>query len=326
MANTGKLINYSTRPAKSIERKMLKDLLLRLFPFGGANKYKYVGFGAKYFSDFNLFHNSLHIDDMVSIEQDLNNKNKYLFNKPFSCIDMKFGKSCEVLPKIKLDGKVICWLDYDQVLQEFMLSDFATLVEKVESGSVLILSYNSHPLDKKKLITKYPDLSSGYIKKALEDNLSPELVPHSFDERGMQNKTKFSQFLRSVIHSKAQSLVATRNAGLDEEEKLNLKQVVYFDYADGAHMSTVGYMVYSNKDRENYDRTSIEELDFFKDKNESYEIEVPNLTYREVQSLLQYMPDKNTELIEKGIVSEKDFELFSKHYKYFPNFIETPVF
>ncbi len=65
-------INYSLRPAKSVERKMLCEAIKRLAVFDKIESYKYVGFGSAYFSDFSLIHRSLGIEDMLSIEKDIN--------------------------------------------------------------------------------------------------------------------------------------------------------------------------------------------------------------------------------------------------------------
>ncbi|HGB1823876.1 TPA: O-methyltransferase, partial [Salmonella enterica subsp. enterica serovar Bahrenfeld] len=73
MANTGRKIDYRIRPAKNIERKMIRDVLLRLSPFGIFSDYQYIGFGSKYFTDFIIMHKYLGIDDMISIEGDVNN-------------------------------------------------------------------------------------------------------------------------------------------------------------------------------------------------------------------------------------------------------------
>lgn len=104
-------INYSLRPAKNIERKMLCETLQRLSFIQKLEKYRYIGFGSTYFSDFNLLHRLLGISKMISIEKDKKNKDRFEFNKPFSCIEMKFGSSNEVLPMLKWKEPSIVWVD-----------------------------------------------------------------------------------------------------------------------------------------------------------------------------------------------------------------------
>ena len=105
MSNSGRKINYSVRPAKNVERKMMRDFFLRLSHFGRIEDYRYIGFGSKYFSDFIIFHRHLNISEMISIEADTNNRARYEFNKPYSNIRMEWGHSSEVLPKLAQSAK-----------------------------------------------------------------------------------------------------------------------------------------------------------------------------------------------------------------------------
>ena len=86
MPGTYEKINYSLRPAKSIERKMLGNAFRKLSDFGAVESYRYIGFGSTYFSDFILFHKALGIKHMISIERDRENEERFRFNCPFRCI------------------------------------------------------------------------------------------------------------------------------------------------------------------------------------------------------------------------------------------------
>lgn len=108
-------INYSLRPAKNIERKMLCEVITRLSLIQSIEKYRYIGFGSPYFTDFVLLHKMFGINDLISIEKDKFNEARFIFNKPYSCIDMMFEDSHDALKKIKNWKKpTILWLDYDQ--------------------------------------------------------------------------------------------------------------------------------------------------------------------------------------------------------------------
>ena len=52
MSRSFERIDYSLRPAKHAERRMLCDVFRRLKPFGPVEDYVYVGFGSVWFSDF----------------------------------------------------------------------------------------------------------------------------------------------------------------------------------------------------------------------------------------------------------------------------------
>ena len=52
MPGSDQKINYQVRPAKSIERKMLCDLIREVQLMRADGEMRYIGLGAKYFTDF----------------------------------------------------------------------------------------------------------------------------------------------------------------------------------------------------------------------------------------------------------------------------------
>lgn len=327
MANSGKKINYSLRAAKNIERKMFRDTLLRLFPFGIFSCYQYIGFGSKYFVDFSIIHKYLHINKMISIESDSTNKARYEFNRPYECINIEFGHSSDVLPRIDLRQKSIVWLDYDQSFSNYMLEDISTLVSSLPSGSVMCFSYNSQPYTLQKLKEEYTDISDGYYRQKFEEIFGEQHIPVDFDERGLSNKTTYSKFIQNVITSQILTALAGRNtAEVSDDKKIVAKQILYFDYADGAHMSTIAFILANESDCNLLDSCNLNELHFFRSNNESYEIKVPNLTPKEVRYLMEKMPNEGELVLDKTIFNESDICNFQKNYRYYPSYIEIDSF
>jgi len=325
-SNTGRTINYLIRPAKSIERKMLRDGFQRLFPFGRIEEYQYIGFGAKYFADFTLFHTSLNISQMISIEQDHNNKERYEFNKPFKCISLEYGKSSDVLHKLSLDKLSICWFDYDDRFSETILSDTAHLVENLPSGSIVALSYNSKPYSLNELQCEYGKEETNPHKRKYSELLGKKLLPTGFEERGMTKWNNHSKILCKSLNSHIESCLSTKNAGLEPQDKMHFRQIFYFDYKDGVEMSTVVFLLFSEKDKKKNADCKMKELSFYRDDDDMFKIEVPNLTYKEIKLLYENMPfepGKDSKLLK--VVTEKDIELFSKYYRYFPSFYEVQM-
>ena len=74
MPGSDQKINYQVRPAKSIERKMLCDLIREVQLMRADGEMRYIGLGAKYFTDFLLLHNEFGITDMISIESEKDEK------------------------------------------------------------------------------------------------------------------------------------------------------------------------------------------------------------------------------------------------------------
>jgi len=327
--NSSRKINYSTRVAKNIERKMIRDFLLRFSISYPLEKYTYIGFGSKYFTDFLMFHKYLHIDKLISIEGDVGNRKKYEFNKPLNCIRMEYGMSNEILPTIDFPAdKTIIWLDYDGILEENCLTDIATLISKLDEGSMLLVSYNSRPIKPKELTTQYPDKSALEITKGyVEDNIGKNYLPHDLDYRGLSNSKKYSQTLRKVVINCITKRLEVVNRGVSEMEKLRFKQVLNFDYQDGCEMSTLGF-VFSKEEQgtSKLDLCKLTDFDFYCEDDSAYEITAPNLTVKEIKSLLEAMPNDNLKLRDyKGVIAETDINNFKKVYKYLPIFSDAEL-
>lgn len=107
MAGSSDSVNYNIRPCKSIERKMMCELISRLAAFDRIDNYRYIGMGAKYFADFSLLHKEFGIHKMHSMEikSDEKSKKRFEFNKPFNCIKMEFGNSSDILNSARFVGR-----------------------------------------------------------------------------------------------------------------------------------------------------------------------------------------------------------------------------
>jgi hypothetical protein len=126
----------------------------------------------------------------------------------------------------------------------------------------------------------------------------------------------------------ATSLI-TRNG--KNTNKIEYKQIFNFMYRDSAAILTIGGIIFDENQRSIVDKMAFENLSFFKDGNDSYKIQCPNLTLREIKALDKILPDK---LERKGIGFENakineipliqtDIENYAKVYRYFPNFTEV---
>lgn len=324
--NSSRKINYSTRVSKNIERKMIRDLLQRMGVFYPLTQYSYVGFGSKYFTDFLLFHKYLHINKLISIEGDVSNREKYEFNKPLKCIDLRFGMSNDILPELDVDSKCITWLDYDGLLNVDCFKDIATMVSKAGSGSVLFISYNSRPIKVNELESEYPSLSQvERIKAKLKAQIGDSYIPHDIEYRGLSKWRIYSALLRKTILNCINERIAIINQG--REFKLEFTQFVNFNYQDGVEMSTLGFVFHDRViDKEKIEMCKFEEFEFSSFDCEPYEIEVPNLTQKEIKHLMEIMPEENNFCkILSRIVPPSDIKKFSKIYKYLPNFTDAGV-
>jgi len=316
-------INYSLRPAKAVERKMINFSLKKFSHFDHLSNYQYIGFGSTTFHDFILFHKELGIDKMISIESS-GNKERFNFNKPFSCIEMIFGTSEIVLPKIDWKKKSILWLDYDKVLQDYYLSDIDTFVSSAVSGSPIILTLNCEPE------------AYGEDNEIRKDRLIDEIgeVNLPFGNRPIDfAANNLALTLYKIIIGRINSKLLTRNGVLDEHNKLNFEQLFHFHYSDGAKMLTIGGVLLNKSDKKIFDDYNIGEYKFLSNNESTFNIEIPILTMKEVRFLNSQMPtgiDVNGNLLDSSFTGNFNPKLapneilnFAKIYRFFPQYAEA---
>jgi hypothetical protein len=312
-------IHYGLRPAKNVQRKMLVETLRRLAGFGAVDSYRYVGFGSTYFSDFSLFHKTLGIRNMISIERDVSNRKRFEFNCPFNCIQMVFGDSNEVLPTLTWQGKTILWLDYDGTLVSSMLTDVKFFCASAVPGSVIIVTVNAEPLE---LEEQKPRLDE------LRKSLGKERVPPDVKEADL-SEWGTARVFRRIIVSEILETLSERNGGLTDENKIEYKPLFYFCYRDGDRMVTAGGLLYERGQGPVVAACGFDRLEFLRLSPRANSspcfLELPMLTYKEIRHLDRQLPRaKNRKLIAPK-VPPADIKKYESIYRYFPTFAETEV-
>ena len=331
-------IDYSIRPAKSVERKMLAEALSRLSKLERPDNYRYVGFGAIYFRDFSLFHKMLGIHDMKSIEHNRSEETRFWSNRPLRCVEMLFGHSRVELPKAGLDEKkTIVWLDYERQLSLDVLKDVEFFCTQALAGSVLIVSLNAQTtsedededtdsseeetsvLDHEPSVKAEKPTPLELLRKRLPGNV-PIAIKGS-DLAGWGTARLF----RVIVENKIQEILMVRNGGLEAAQSIKYKALFDFHYADGAKMVTVGAIIYDDTQGPAVTACAFEELSYCNPANHPFRIPTPRLTYKERRSLDASLPlGEFTQVNPKGIPS-KDVAEYTKVYRYFPNFAETDI-
>lgn len=317
-------INYTLRAAKNVERKMLCEAFGRLSMIDDIKNYRYVGFGSAYFTDFSLFHRSLGLNMLTSIEKEdaEEYKNRIEFNKPYSCIDLEFGESDTVLPRLEWRnwGKTLVWLDYTSKLTASILGDINTVVANVKIGSIFLVSVNIGPDEVPKGVKV--EESREIRLKELEKRIERRNIPTRAYGLNL-NVDNNKSIIQEIIDDHINKAVKIRKA--DENSELLYKQLFNFYYKDGAPMLTVGGIFY-----EEIQYGKVEEmfkhLDYIRDGNNCFEIIIPNLTYKEVHALDKLLPLNSTVDIKKMIpLSQEAIDNYKNIYRYFPNFSEVSL-
>lgn len=305
-------INYALRPAKNIERRMLCEAFRRLAEFGRLDSYRYVGFGSTYFSDFSLFHKSLRITNSVSIERDIQNQERFEFNRPYRCIKLEFGESNEILPKLAWDVRTIAWLDYDYKLEQAILTDVAFICSNAPSGSVIVVTVDAKPEEIGKRIESLKS-------KVEEQKLPPGLTEAGLGEWGT------AHICRQIIANEIDTTINARNGGTPRGARLRYKQLFNFHYADGAKMLTVGGIMYDEGQSDLEAKCGFEQLDFVRTGEDPCTIEVPSLTLKEIRHLDKQLPCDDLAHVNAPSIPAKDVSHYAQIYRYFPAFVEAEI-
>lgn len=316
-------VNYSLRPSKHIERKMLSEALRRLYHFDRVDRYRYVGLGSVYFSDFTLFHRDLGIHQMISIEDedDSDKRNRFQFNCPYSCIDLRFEKSTTTLSLIDWAPQTILWLDYDERLVEYMLNDIALFFTKANSGSVIIVSVNA---DDAYLRGRKPSEVKDILTKELNDlrsKLGLKRIPRSMKWQDLE-KWGTARVFRNVINNHILEILSQRNGALPPKDRIKYTQLFNFHYADGAKMLTVGGVLHKQPSSEILERV-FGDLHFIRDNDDAYHIREPKLTYRELRYLDKQLPTEAIEDIDARGIPSDHLTQYADVYRYFPAYADT---
>jgi len=326
-------INYSLRPAKNIERKMLCEAFQKLALIQKVEKYRYVGFGSTYFSDFNLFHRLLGITDLISIEKDKINEDRFDFNKPFSCIDIEYGLSGEVLPGLTWGKLSIVWVDYDCKINKSILDDINSIIFRLKPGSVFIITVDVKPdITEDDASFNPTDLIKLRYKNLLE-RVGSTKTPPGIDGVNLTYE-KNPEIIYKIIIDQIRDMISKRNGGLTNSKKINFEQIFHFLYDDGTLMLTLGGIVFGENQRDLIQKMQFEDLYFIRNNKEPFKIEVPMLTFKEISALNALLPkniNTNTGKIKPSKnknmlipkISADDVKKFSKIYRYFPTFAEA---
>ncbi len=330
MSSSFEKINYNLRPNKCIERKMMSEALGRLSFIDHLDNYRYIGFGSPYFADFILFHKNLGITDLVSIEKEEAKKSRFEFNIPYSGIKMKYGHSKTILPNLELGTtKNILWLDYDDKVSDFMFSDIHSFFADTMPGSFFIISVNVEEDFMKPSENEDNKVSlKEYRINELINRIGKERLPNEFTTFNMTTKNLAITTYEMITRQIATSLVSRNGKSKD---KVEFKQIFNFTYKDNATILTVGGIIFNKSQKAAVKKMSFQKFSFFTDTKESYKIQSPNLTFREIKALDKALPDsmefvngkfQNKKLQEIPLIPT-DIKNYAKVYRYYPNFTEA---
>ena len=320
MTASYRAIDYSLRPAKFVERKMFCELFSRLQPFGSLDSYRYVGFGSIWFADCVLFHRSLGIKEIVSIEQVIEHEKRFQFNCPLLCIELRMAEAAKVLPELEWSRHNIIWLDYDDILTPSILDDVRTCASRIQSGSVLAVTVQSNSFTNKNdshRESKEISTSEQFVDLFGIERTPPGLKTADF--RGWN----ISKTSRRVIASEIQAALDRANVVRPIESKLSFKQICAFEYEDGAKMTTIIAVFFDTGQSNLLAECGFEAFPYCRGDEKAYRIKVPLLTPYEMSTLDRNPSVSDNKQSDFGFIPESDAKNYTELYRYLPNFVPS---
>lgn len=311
MVGSFNTIDYRLRPAKHAERAMLVDLFKRL-RFGPIEEYQYVGFGSVAFVDFRMVHRALGITDLVSIEDTSDPAEQIRFdkNRPYSKIQLLFGNSKTILPRLDFSRRSLVWLDYDQAARRSMLNDLITVARDAPSGTFLAMTFtNAFPTDKAGAEKQVAHLRDGF----------PEFVDSSAKPQDFAGN-KYAEFVRTTFGAELQTAVSDADAGKSSPiDKRRVVQVCFIKYKDGVKMATIAWIIVAERDAPTLEDCGFDALPFYSPTDKAFTIEMPKVTPMEIREMELMLPSPHV-AASLAWLPEAERESFAKNYRYLPNF------
>lgn len=317
MAST-RTVNYSVRASKHVERQMIVEVLQRVDRLPPRlESYRYIGFGGIFFTDFLLAHRHLGLTAMTSIEQS-GPPERFTFNRPLACIDLRFGPSGTVLPDVlgrlrRTDTPAIAWLDYDGSISTTVTADAALVAAQAVPLTLLMITVNSEPP---------PDVSSRipWLQRHLHEQMPPDIV-----DGAQLGGWKLAELSHRLFSAEIARTLVDRNLALEPFEQLRYRQLLRFHYADGARMLTTGGIFHTDAQADLVTDAfgGLGQIRSLADK--PLTIEVPVLTAREVRHLFDQLPVPSPTTspgspsgVSSPGVPEGDVAQFADIYRHYP--------
>lgn len=319
-------VNYMFRPKKQIERKIITEILQELKKEIRLSKYLYIGFGSIYYYDFILFHKILNMNNLLSID-DKSTKKRFEFNRPYDFISFENKISTDFLSEYDWKQNSVLWLDYDNKLENIVLSDIKIIAKNCKKKDFLIITVNAYCGN----------------------------VGNERDQARENFYSKFGMYISSDYHNKKyytpknfpyllQEVILKYLMTVSEYQNISFYKLFSFRYRDGSPMFTMGGIFDDNEELWNKDWGN----KFISTTEEIKDINVPILTYcekfyidshikklkREIEKIeyknkesdRSLIEEKMTEKINKVLPFELgsfyDLKNYIEFYRYYPQYYE----
>lgn len=267
--------NFAVRLNKGIERKLIFRVLGHLADRFPLPTYKYLGMGSMWFMDFLLADRHLGIKRMVSFEFNQADANRARSNIPLSVIRVRSGEIGAHLRRVKMEkDRSVCWLDFDNPVDDENLDTSTEAAGRMRSGSVLIVTVAAKKPPHTTTLTR-----EQWLRERFLDAVPATLPARYFDDENLNAyPTHLAELLQEMLRE------ALRTSSGDR----SYKPLFAFVYRDGRSMVTVGGMVVNPRDAIRLATSAAVKLDYV--HSNVTVLEAPLLTAREKALLDTLLP------------------------------------
>ena len=315
MTASYRLIDYRLRPSKHAERLMLCEAFRHL-RFHVLQDYQYVGLGSIFFADFRLVHRILGISRMFSIENQLNDSDRFEWNKPYSGINLLFGETEQRLSDIEFALPTIIWLDYDGPLSLSVISDIRTVSYLASHGSILVVTVNAQPRRKDE---NGSDMLDQIRAELGNQKIPPQITIESLRGWGL------ARIYRQIGSNEIRDTLAIANSVRESTLQIEYEQLFNFQYKDGARMATFGGVFFERERRDQLESCAFDRLMFIRHGAEAFRIDSPLLTLREIAYLERQLPLAEDSGLDYGPMPVTDANRFIRLYRYLPMYLPVEL-
>jgi hypothetical protein len=296
---------------------MIIDALLLLSEAGfPVRDYHYLGMGSVHFVDFAMIHKFLGILKMTSVEASPKLIKRIEFNRPYrNAVETIVGKEIgDIISGIEENTNYLVWLDYDNVLSDYMIRDIILSMSKLASGSILLVTIDTEP-PKSVGEDGEREMTPVETKAYFEAQAGPYLARFSKDEDYIYEN------LPNVTMEAVQGAIRFGLTGIRNKEFFPLFD---FLYKDTNRMLTAGGMVGGRSEKRKIRRSRLRHTGYarFDLSAEPCRISVPPLTRKEVLYLESYMPANQDWRPSEFELSDEDVSQFRQIYRFFPTYAE----
>lgn len=309
---------YHLRPNKYVDRQIFAEVLKSLNRNIEIQDYTYIGMGSYMFDDFKLLHNTVGINQMISLETDPEVYKRATFNRPLKCIELIQQSTTDYIASMDPDNcNHVFWLDYtDPSGIGAQFDDFCRLISTLNEYDIIRITLNANPAALGKPSSQDTDLWE-YRLEELKDRLG-DFVPNSVTASQLVKK-RYPLVLLSCLKKAYLNTVEGQ-----ERRFLPLYSTVY---DDNTQMLTLTGIVIMSEENENAFKRNQElkkYCNFSWDK--PLDICMPALTPKEILHINNELPIKSEgKLIGKkyAFVFKDDLDAlrsYLRFYKEYPNF------